>query len=355
MNTPEIILGERKINQYSLPYVIAEIGVNHEGSIEKAKDLIKLAKDGGADAAKFQTYKAETIASKNIPSYWDLTKEPTTSQFKLFKKYDVFNEEEFIDLANYCRTIDIEFLSTPFDSNAIDFLDPLMPFFKIASADITNLPFLRKIATKRKPVILSTGASTIDEIKIAVDNLNKHGASNIALLHCILNYPTPNENASLGMINGLKDSFPEYVIGYSDHTLPDQHMTSLITSYLLGARIIEKHFTYDKKLTGNDHYHAMDVCDLKIFIEELKIINTLIGQKYHKEPIPQEELSILNARRSIVLSKHIKAGEEIQEENITYKRPGTGISPSHWDEVIGKKVKKYLEEDHILMWDDIKK
>ena len=353
MNTPEIILGKRKINQYSLPYVIAEIGVNHEGSIEKAKDLIKLAKDGGADAAKFQTYKAETIASKNSPSYWDLTNEPTRSQFKLFKKYDVFNEEDFIDLANYCRTIDIEFLSTPFDSNAIDFLDPLMQFFKIASADITNLPFLRKIATKGKPVILSTGASTIDEIKIAVDNLHKHGASNIALLHCILNYPTQNENASLGMINGLKYSFPEYLIGYSDHTLPDQHMTTLKSAYLLGARIIEKHFTYNKKLTGNDHYHAMDVEDLKVFMKELKIINTLIGQKYHKEPIPQEELSILNARRSIVLSEHIKAGEEIREENITYKRPGTGISPLHWDQVLGRRVNRDLNEDHVLLWDDL--
>ncbi len=350
---PEIILSDKKINQNSEPYIIAEIGVNHEGSLEKAKELIQLSKEGGADAAKFQTYKAETIASKNSPSYWDLKNEPTKSQFKLFKKYDLFNKSDFVELSKHCKKLEIQFLSTPFDSKAIDFLDPLMPFFKIASADITNIPFLRQVASKRKPVILSTGASNLNEIKNAVNVLESYGASDVAILHCILNYPTSNENASLGMIEGLRLSFPNYVIGYSDHTLPDKKMNTLKSAYIMGARIIEKHFTHDKTLKGNDHYHAMDVNDLKSFKKELKIIKTLIGENYEKKPLSVEDISRTNARRSIVLLRDLEENDTIDEKDIIYKRPGTGISPYHWDEVIGKKVKKNLKEDHILMWEDL--
>ena len=164
----EITLGSRKINQDSLPYVIAEIGVNHEGSLELAKLLIKQAKEGGADAVKFQTYKAETLASKNSPSYWDLSKEKTTSQYKLFKKFDNFDEEDYFELYEYSMKLNIDFLSTPFDMKSIEFLDEIVPFFKIASADINNVPFLRKVASKSKPVILSTGASNKDEINNAI-------------------------------------------------------------------------------------------------------------------------------------------------------------------------------------------
>jgi sialic acid synthase SpsE len=346
-------LRARSLNKNSRPYVIAEIGVNHEGSLEQAKKLIELAKKGGADAAKFQSYKASTLASKNSPAYWDTNKEPTLSQHQLFKKYDAFGQSEYIELAAHCRNVGIDFLSTPFDDVAIDFLDPLMPFFKIASADITNIPFLRKVAAKGKPVVLSTGASTLAEIDLAVDALSKAGSESVALLHCILNYPTDNDKAHLRMITGLKRAYPEKIIGYSDHTLPDEAMIALVTSYLLGADIIEKHFTHDKTLIGNDHYHAMDVNDLARFISLIDRVGTLMGPSDHKEPIGTEAISRLNARRSIVLTRDVKPGHHLTSDDLTYKRPGTGVSPLHWDDVLGCAVIHGLKADDVLQWSDI--
>ena len=178
-----IKLGNRIITTKDKPYIIAEIGVNHEGSLDKAKMLIDQAKCGGADAAKFQSYKAETIASKHSPSYWDTSKESTKTQYELFKKYDVFEPNDYIELSKYCKQKENDFISTPFDDFAIDFLDPIVPFFKIASADITNTPFLRKIANKGKPIILSTGGSTITEINNAIETLERAGCTELVLLH----------------------------------------------------------------------------------------------------------------------------------------------------------------------------
>jgi N-acetylneuraminate synthase len=332
------------------PYVIAEIGVNHGGDFKKALELIDLAVSGGADAVKFQSYKAERIASRYSPAYWDTSKEPTKSQFELFKKYDSFGEDEYVRLASYCRGKDVDFLSTPFDSGAVDFLEPLMPAYKIASADITNRPFLRQIAGKRKPVLLSTGASTLAEIETALAILDAGGADGVALLHCVLNYPTPNENAHLGMIKGLSRCFPERMIGYSDHTVPDGDMTALVTAYHLGARIIEKHFTYDKTLPGNDHYHAMDMHDLSRFRSFIAKVNELGCAEELKRPLPEEAPARQHARRSIVAARIIEAGERISEEAITYKRPAHGISPLFWDEVIGKTALVRIDEDKPLEW-----
>jgi len=349
----KIRLGSREICSDSTPYVIAEIGVNHEGSLQQAMRLIELAKEGGADAAKFQSYKAGTLASKHSPAYWDTNKESTLSQHELFKKYDNFSASEYVTLANHCHKVGIEFLSTPFDDEAVDFLDPLMPFFKIASADITNIPKLRKIAKKRKPVVLSTGASTLGEIDIAVESLEQAGCAEIILLHCVLNYPTINENAHLKMISGLKHSFPTRFVGYSDHTLPDGSMTSLVAAFLLGAMVIEKHFTFDKELPGNDHYHAMDVHDLKRFVSIIDLIQTLKGSSEFKAPIETEAISRLNARRSIVVTKDLPMGHRLLESDLTYKRPGTGISPLHWDDIIGRSTARSLKADDILQWEDL--
>jgi N-acetylneuraminate synthase len=348
----EIKIGNNTIAHNSMPYIIAEVGVNHEGSLEKARELISLAKEGGADAVKFQTYKAETLASKKSPAYWDLSKEPTASQYELFKKYDKFGEREYKLLAEYCRKVGIDFLSTPFDDSAVDFLFPLVPCFKVASADITNFPLLRKIARKGKPVLLSTGASTLAEIEMAISELEGAGCESLALLHCILNYPTPYENAHLNMIEGLRKAFPNYLLGYSDHTLPDEGMLILTAAFLKGARIIEKHFTHNKNLQGNDHYHAMDVDDLKRFRGNLELLQKAEGQE-QKAPLSSENPARENARRSIVLKKAIKKGEPLTEELITCKRPAFGISPVYWDEVIGKKVSSNLSEDHILQWQDL--
>jgi len=347
-----IKIGNTDISENSLPYVIAEVGVNHEGSIEKARELIEMAHIGGADAVKFQTYKAETLASKNSPSYWNLNKEPTTSQYQLFKKYDQFGEKEYELLAAHCQTVGIDFLSTPFDDRAVDFLSPMMHCFKIASADITNFPLLRRIASKDKPVLLSTGASTLAEIEMAVAELEKRGCSSIALLHCVLNYPTPYENAHLNMIMGLQSAFPDKIIGYSDHTLPDDSMLVLTAAYLKGAKIIEKHFTFDKSLPGNDHYHAMDIADLKRFKSALAFLRQIEGNT-NKAPLEDETLAIHNARRSIVLKKYVDIGVIFTEDLLTCKRPGLGISPIHWDKVIGKKAAGNIPEDHILQWCDV--
>jgi len=348
-----LILGKSKLTPQSRPYVIAEIGVNHEGSLKQAKRLIELAKEGGADAAKFQSYKADTLASKHSPAYWDTNKEATKSQHQLFKKYDGFGPDDYRALANHCRQVGIDFLSTPFDDAAIEFLDPLMPFFKIASADLTNIPFLRKIASKGKPVVLSTGASTLGEIDIAINELSRSGCQNLALLHCILNYPTDNANAHLRMITGLQRAYPNYLVGYSDHTLPDEAMTPLVSAHLLGAVIIEKHFTHDKTLPGNDHYHAMDVHDLGRFIKMVDRVHTLLGPTDHKMPIATESISRLNARRSIVLTRNLPAGHKLSAEDLTYKRPGTGVSPLYWDEVLGREVNCALQFDDVLQWENL--
>lgn len=352
-DTIAVTLGSRVITPASRPYVIAEIGVNHEGSMDQAKRLIDLAKEGGADAAKFQSYKADTLASKHSPAYWDTTKEPTKSQHQLFQKYDNLGVDDYVALAEHCRKVEIEFLSTPFDDAAIDFLDPLMPFYKVASADLTNVPFLRKVAAKGKPVVLSTGASTLGEVDMAVDVLDKAGGKDVVLLHCVLNYPTPDANAHLGMITGLKRAYPDRLVGYSDHTVPDHFMTSLVTAALLGAVVIEKHFTHDKTLPGNDHYHAMDVHDLSRYVAAIDHIQTLLGPSDHKVPIATEATSRLNARRSIVLARDVPVGRRLASEDLTYKRPGTGISPQHWDAVLGRATTRPLQADHVLQWTDL--
>jgi N-acetylneuraminate synthase len=335
------------------PYVIAEIGVNHEGSLETAKRLIELAHEGGAHGAKFQSYKANTLASKQSPAYWDTSKEATLSQHELFQKYDNFEAEDYAALAAHANKVGIDFISTPFDDEAVDYLAPLVPFFKIASADITNTPLLRRVAKVGKPVVLSTGASTLDEVDGALATLRDAGATEIALLHCILNYPCENINAHVRMIAGLLDRYPDHIIGYSDHTVPDPEMTAMSVAYALGAVVLEKHFTHDKTLPGNDHYHAMDVHDLARFMARIGTIADMLGTDRAKAPIANEDIARLNARRSIVIARDLAEGQTIVEADITYKRPGTGVSPLHWDEVIGMRTKRSMQEDDVLTWDDL--
>ena len=332
------------------PFVIAEAGVNHEGSMEIAKRLIHEAKEGGADAIKFQSYKAETLASKNSPAYWDLGKEKTSSQYELFKKYDGFWKGEFEELKKYCDQTEIEFLSTPVDLESANFLNDLMDVFKISSSDITNKPFIQYICEFGKPLILSTGASNLDEIYDAIEWIEPSGNS-LALLHCILNYPTEAQNANLAMILDLKKNFPKNLVGYSDHTLP-YDMKALEVAVLLGASIIEKHFTHDKTLPGNDHYHAMNKEDLIIFNRNLKAIFNLLGEE-KKCTLPVEEQARQNARRSLVARQYIPAGKQIQPEDITWKRPASGISPREIDRVMKSKAVKDIFKDTILQWTDI--
>ncbi len=333
------------------PFLIAEAGVNHEGDINKALDLIEKAANAGADAIKFQSYKAEKLASRFSPSYWNLSQEATTSQFELFKKFDAFWKKEYEVLHKHCEKAGIIFLSTPFDNESVDFLDELMPVFKIASADISNLPFLRYIARKNKPLLLSTGATTVSEIWRAIETINELENKEIVLLHCILNYPTPYENANLAMIADMKRKFPDFLIGYSDHTLPINMNEVLTAAWLLGACVLEKHFTYDKTLPGNDHYHAMDENDIKQFIDHINFMLKIMG-KTNKHYIDDELIARKNARRSLVAAKSIPANTMIAPEHIAIKRPGTGVSPEMLNIVIGSTAMRDIAEDEIINYGD---
>lgn len=293
----------------NVPYVIAELGVNFYDSarelnispLDAAKLYVKEAKEAGIDAVKFQSYKAETIASKNSPSYWDLSKEPTTSQYELFKKLDGFNKEDYESLYYYCREIGIDFMSTPFDYYSADYLYDFIDIYKISSSDITNIPFIRYIAKKGKPIYLSVGASYLAEIDEAIRAIQQEGNNQICLMHCVLSYPTKNEDANLNFIRHLKQIYPDIPVGFSDHTLPDKCMTVLTTAYLLGADIIEKHFTLNKTLQGNDHYHAGDPDDFRKAVNNFKLVQTVIGDK-QKTVLDCEIVPRREARRSLVLT-----------------------------------------------------
>lgn len=335
---------ENKIYQ---PYIIAEIGVNHEGSMEIAKLLVDEAKEGGADAVKFQSYKAETLASKDSPSYWDTDEEPTTSQYELFKKHDGFWIDEMRELKEYCDSIAIEFMSTPFDIESADFLNEMMDVYKISSSDLTNKPFIEYLCKFNKPIILSTGASSLHEIQEAVSWIEKFG-NPLSLLHCVLNYPTPDENANLGMILDLKAKFPDKIIGYSDHTLP-KDMKVCETATMLGAVIVEKHFTHDKTLPGNDHYHAMDKDDLKIYRKNLKRTFEILGS-FKVEALEDEAPARNNARRSLVAIKDIPKGKVIEASDLTFKRPAHGVSPKFINDIVGQTAIEEIKEDTVLQW-----
>jgi len=339
---------------YTQPYMIAEIGVNHNCDLKIAKKQIDLAKKGGANAVKFQTYKANLIASKFSPSYWDLNEEKTNSQYKLFSKFDKFNEKDYLILSNYCKKKKIDFITTPFDIECISYLKKIVSCFKIASSDITNFPLIKEVAKCNLPMIISTGASNLEEIKQTVNFIRRYNSKELIIMHCILSYPTKNKDANLLMINDLKKFFPKELIGYSDHTKPDREMMVTKNAFVLGAKVIEKHFTHNKKLKGNDHYHSMDFNDLKNFREEIKKIISILGTS-KKKPIDIEINSRKYARRSIVIKKNLNKNYKLKLSDLIIKRPGTGVLPKFLNKIVGKKINKNLKEDHILKWSDISK
>lgn len=342
----------------SKPYLIAEMGVNFYDTakalnikpIEAAKMYIDAAAEVGIDCAKFQSYKAVTIVSKNSPAYWDTTKEPTKTQYELFLRHDHFGESEYQELCDYTHSKGMDYTSTPFDYASADYLESMVDFYKISSSDLSNIPFIRHIGSKRKPVVMSVGASYLSEVDEAVRALKESGCMDITILHCVLSYPTDPKNANLRIIKTLKDDFPGIKVGFSDHVAPDNTMMTLASAYMLGADVIEKHFTLDKTLSGNDHYHAGDPEDFKKAISNFKWIDTVLGSP-EKTVLECEQVPRREARRSLVLTRDMKAGEVIQEEDLMPKRPGTGISPVYTDIVIGRKVMRDLEEDTILTWD----
>jgi sialic acid synthase SpsE len=329
-----------------LPDIIAEIGVNYYdiaskysiSLIDAAKMMLAEAKAAGASTVKFQIYKAEKLAAKNSPAYWDLKEEPTKSQRELFSKYDKLSNVEYRIISDYCEKIDIEFLATAFDvDNAIE-INQFVKRHKIASADITNIELLSLIGSFGKPVLLSIGASTKEEIHSAVNILKRAGTQSITLLHCVLNYPTSVEKANLWKIGLLKSEFPDAVIGYSDHT--KFNMDVLSAAWLLGAEIIEKHFTLDKNLKGNDHYHAASPDDLRTFKEHLKNLQIIIGQETPDWYDSSEEASRKFARRGVYLVRDVHGGKELKAEDVIFLRPqGDGITPMEWAARLSRQEK----------------
>lgn len=320
--------------------------------MEAAKMYIDKAAEAGVNCAKFQSYKAGTIVSKNSPAYWDLTKEPTKTQYDLFLKHDHFDEQDYWELCEYTHLKGMDYTSTPFDYASADYLEEMVDFYKISSSDLSNLPFIRHIAGKGKPVYMSVGASYLSEVDEAVRILKEAKCQDIVLLHCVLSYPTDPKNANLRVIETLKNIYPDVRIGFSDHVAPDNNMITLSTAYILGAEVIEKHFTLDKSLQGNDHYHSGDPEDFKKAIANFRWIDKILGSS-EKTVLDCEIVPRREARRSLVLTKEIKAGEVFKKEDLMPKRPGTGIPPKYADIIVGRVAKMDLKEDTILTWEMI--
>lgn len=325
-------------------YIIAEAGVNHNGRFDLACKLVDAAKAAGADCIKFQTFKSENLVSHNAQKaeyQKDTTGEGT--QVDMLKELEL-SYGEFVALKEYCDKVGICFLSTPFDFDSIVFLDSIdMPFWKIPSGEVTNFPYLRALAKTRKPVVMSTGMCEMREIEAAITVLRENGTKGITLLHCNTEYPTPYEDVNLMAMQTIKDAFG-YAVGYSDHT---KGIEVPIAAVAMGATVIEKHFTLDRSMEGPDHKASLEPDELSKMISSIRNIEKAIGTG-DKTPSPSEKKNITVARKSIVAKVHINAGDVLTEENITVKRPGIGISPMKWNEIIGTKAIRDFQEDELI-------
>ena len=328
-------------------FIIAEAGVNHNGSIELAKKLIDVASESGVDAVKFQTFKTENLVSKNAQKadYQKETTDAKESQFDMIKKLELDIETHY-ELISYCESKNIMFLSTPFDLDSIDLLEKLkLKIFKIPSGEITNLPYLRKIGALEKEVILSTGMATIGEIEDALDILIEAGTlkEKITVLHANTMYPTPMEDVNLRAMVTIGKTF-DVAYGYSDHTLG---IEVDIASVAMGATVIEKHFTLDKTMEGPDHKASLEPHELIEMVKVIRNIEKALGSSV-KKPTKSETPNIVIARKSIVASSPIKKGDVFTEDNLAVKRPSTGINPMRWDEIIGTVAMKDYSCDELI-------
>jgi len=333
----------------SKTYIIAEAGVNHNGSLELAKKLVDVAVDAGVDAVKFQTFKAENM----VTQYADKAKYQAAStgegnQFQMLKKLEL-SFEEYNTLNEYCKKQGITFLSTPFDSESVDLLKKLnIPLYKISSGDLTNLPLLDYIARLKKPMIISTGMGTLGEVEKAINTIQNAGNTEITLLHCTSNYPTMYEDVNLKAMNTLKDAF-KLPVGYSDHTLG---IEVAIAAVAMGAKVIEKHFTTDNTLEGPDHKASLEPAALKQMVLSIRNIEEAFGDGV-KKCRENEKNTRDVARKSIVASQVIKKGELITIEEVTFKRPGLGISPEFLNMIVGRTASCDIDRDEIITFEKV--
>jgi N,N'-diacetyllegionaminate synthase len=329
-------INKKKIGEINPTYFIAEAGLNHNGQIDIAKKMIDNAHNAGADAIKFQTYKSENFLSES------------SEYFDFFKNVEL-TYDDFENLKHYADERGITFLSTPFDFQSADFLEKIgVSAFKIASSDLTNIPLIEHIAKMNLPMIISTGLGTLDEIDESVKACNSVGNEKIAILHCVADYPANPENVNLDALITMKNKY-QVPIGYSDNgesTIVDEVAVSL------GADIIEKHFTLDKKMEGPDHSFSILPSDMKQLIAKFRLIKKMKGHG-GKIPNDSEKNNKIAIRKSITCSKFIKNGENLSINNIAIKRPGNGIEPKFWSEVIGKKAIRDIDKDELINWDDI--
>ncbi|HEM3684364.1 TPA: N-acetylneuraminate synthase [Streptococcus suis] len=324
-------------------YIIAEIGCNHNGDVNLARKMVDVAVECGVDAVKFQTFKADLLISKYAPKaeYQKITTGESDSQLEMTRRLEL-SFEEYLDLRDYCLEKGVDVFSTPFDEESLDFLISTdMPVYKIPSGEITNLPYLEKIGRQAKKVILSTGMAVMEEIHQAVRILQENGTTDISILHCTTEYPTPYPALNLNVLHTLKKEFPNLTIGYSDHSVGSEVP---IAAAAMGAELIEKHFTLDNEMEGPDHKASATPDILAALVKGVRIVEQSLG-KFEKEPEEVEVRNKIVARKSIVAKKAIAKGEVFTEENITVKRPGNGISPMEWYNVLGQVSEQDFEED----------
>ena len=335
----------KEISPTSPTFVIAEAGVNHGGDMSVAKKLIDLASDAGADAVKFQTFRAEHLILDSVKKapYQQKTTEATESQMDMLKKLEVTREQN-LELKKYCEEKNIIFLTTPFDENSLDEIDELdLPAYKIASTDTTNLPFLKKVAQKGKPIFLSTGMTYLSEVQMALETMYEFN-KDIILLQCTANYPIRDDEANLSVINTFKTHF-DILVGYSDHTVG---VGAAAFAIPMGAKVVEKHFTLDKSLTGPDHKASLSPEKLKEFVQLVRKVDDFMGSSI-KKPNLSETKTRASLQKCLVANKEIKEGELFTEENIVGKRTGgVGVSPIYYKDIIGTKVSRNYKQNEII-------
>ncbi len=333
-----ILRNGRSIGSQYKPYIIAELNSSHNGEVEIAKQMINAAKDSGCDCVKFQSWSADSLYSDEYYKDNPISK-------RIVTKFSLTSDQLF-ELSQYCKDVEIDFSSTPYSNEEVDFLVEKTdaPFIKIASMEINNLPFLKYIGSKNVPIILSTGMSTLTEIRNAVRAIESTGNKQLCILHCVSVYPAPVDIINLNNIVMLQQEFPDYVVGYSDHTIGYEVAAASIS---LGASLIEKHFTLDKKKMGMDNNMATEPCEMKKLVNACQNVFLALGSK-QRVLLAGEEEQRLKMRRSLVATRNVHAGEILHDFDIEAKRPGTGITPEHIEQVVGKKVNTDIPKGYLI-------
>ena len=346
----KIKINEKYIGEDFPCYTIAEAGANHDGELNKAIKLIDAANEAKSDSVKFQTYDASKLASKYSPKYW-IDDKPDETQYEVFSNLDGLSDDNWKEIFEYAKSKSVTCFSTPFDEKSVDLLYSLdVPAFKIASADITHIPLIKHIASKKLPIFISTGMASNEETKEAIETIENQGNDQIIIMHCITSYPTEAKDANLELIRTLKQEYPNYIIGYSDHTIG----TNIpVYSTFYGATCIEKHFTFDSSLTQSpDHKLSLDTNGFRQLVKELRLAEISKGAKIRNN-FESEKNAVKFARRSIVSKRKIPKNTTISIAMLDIKRPATGIKPKYLEKIIGSTTKNEIEEDTLIQWDDL--